>query len=167
MASAFALFAAKRPSIGPIVTNCTLSEVHGASYEISTSPVENGTTLTDNVIRRPIMLSMEAIFSPYPDNIIDQFRDADSVDTRATWARIRALADSLEPFEVYTQLQVYKNMMFVEFSHTEQDEGIIRLQATLQQIQIAGVSNDSYIAESVMDKMLKSTDAGLRNLILL
>lgn len=103
----FALFAAKRPSIGQIIANCTLSEVHGAEYEISEAPIEDGSFLTDHIIRRPIRLQMTAIFSPYPDNIGDQFSDGINADTKATWARIRALADSRVPFRVYTQLELY------------------------------------------------------------
>lgn len=156
----FALFAAKRPSIGNIVANCTLTERHGASYQVSTSPVEDGSFLTDHIIREPITLDMTAIFSPYPDNIIDSVRDGQNADTRAVWARIRALADSGVPFRVYTTLQVYDDMVFTAFDHTEQGEDVIRLNASLQQIQIAKTQSDVYIADSVVDNLSTADDVG-------
>lgn len=158
--SKFALFAAKRPSFGNIVANCTLSETHGADYEISEAPIEDGSFLTDHVIRRPVRLQMTAIFSPHPDNIVDQFRDGENADTKATWARIRALADSRIPFKVYTRLQIYDNMLFESFSHTEDGLEIIRLEASLRQIQIAKTQTDAFIAEGVRDNLSTADDVG-------
>lgn len=157
----FALFASKRPSIGNIIANCTLSETHGASYQISTAPIEDGSFLTDHILREPITLAMTAIFSPYPDNFVDQLRDGENADTKATWARIRALADSRVPFRVYTVLEVYEDMVFESFSHTEQDENVIRLEATLRQVQFAKTQSDVAIANSVKNNLSQPDDVGL------
>ena len=160
----FTLFAAKRPSIGSLICNCTINERHGGRYLISDSPVEDGTVLTDHVIRAPIILDMVAIFSPYPDNIVDNIRAQvrGDQDAKGLWARIRALADSRETFDVYTVLELYRSMIFESFEHTEQDEGIIRLQATLRQIQVVKTLTDAYVAPSVMDNLSSSSDVGLQ-----
>lgn len=127
---------------------------------MSSSPIEDGSFLTDHIIRDPLPLDMVAIFSPYPDNIVDQVRDAESADTRATWSRIRALADSGEPFRVYTTLQVYDDMVFTSFRHTEQDRGIIELNASLVQIQIAKTQTDIYLADDVKNNLSTADDVG-------
>ena len=170
-----------RPKLGPLVMNCTTSEVHGAQYALSDSPIENGSVLTDHKIRLPRVLQMQAIFSPYADNIVDQERGrAQQIDTLArtreatrnpgssyyqtVWSRIRALADSNETFEIITELEVYKSMVFAEFNHTEQNEGIIRLNATLREIQFSSVRRDLFVKENMADIATGGDDVGLQNL---
>jgi len=156
----FALFAARRPSIGNIITNCTLSETHGEDYDISDAPIEDGSHLTDNRIKRPTVLEMVGVFSPYPDNIIDQVRDGANADTKATWARILALANSSEPFDVYTVLRLYKGMQFSSFRHTEQGENVIILNAILRHIEVAKTQSDLHLADDIKNNLSAAEDVG-------
>lgn len=169
----FALFAAKRPSIGNIVLNCTLSERHGRRYAISESPIENGATITDHALKLPRVLDLVGVLSPYPDNIQQALANKASAfvgqngfpDARGTWARIVALADSRIPFDVYTNLELYRNMMFESFEHTEDDQtsgSIITLVATLRQVQFAATISELNIADSVLNNLSSADDVGLQ-----
>jgi hypothetical protein len=163
----FALFAAKRPSIGNLIMNCTISEVHGGEYVISDAPIENGSTISDHIIKLPTTLKLVGIFSPFPDNGDAEVRNAiaGNPEAKATWAQIRALADSRVPFDVYTYLELYKNMAFALFSHTEDDTqngGIIRLEATLRQLEFAATINELNIADSVLNNLSSADDVGLQ-----
>lgn len=164
-------FTAARPKIGSIVLNCTTSEVHGAEFEISQSPIEDGSFLTDHRIELPRVLDMEAIISPYPDNIVDQVRGLVNIAKRndddiykSSWARVRALASSNEVFEVITDREVYQSMTFESYSHTEVNEGLIRLQARLRQIQFSTVRREQYLSPSFSDIGGASADVGLQGI---
>lgn len=164
-------FAAARPKIGDIVLNCTTREVHGADFEISQSPIEDGAVLSDHRIELPRVLEMEAIISPFPDNIQDQLR-GEGLDYklngedyyRTSWARVRALASSNETFEVITDREVYPSMTFESYSHTEQNEGIIRLQARLRQVQFATTLRERFLAPNFTDVGGSPADVGLQGL---
>lgn len=164
-------FTAARPKIGDLVLNCTTREVHGGEFEVSQSPIEDGSVLSDHRIELPRPLDMEAIISPFPDNIVDQFRGEGLALKRngedyyrTAWARVRALASSNETFEVITDREIYTSMTFESYSHTEQNEGIIRLQARLRQIQFATTLRERFLAPNFADVGGNSADVGLQGL---
>lgn len=165
-------FTAARPRIGDLVLNCTTREVHGAEFEVTQSPIEDGASLSDHRIELPRRLEMEAIISPYPDNLVDQFRGEGlaikrnaSDYYRTTWARIRALASSNETFQVVTDREVYEGMTFESYSDTEENKGLIRLTAVLLQVEVATVLRERFLAEDFADMGGNSTDAGLQGLV--
>jgi hypothetical protein len=164
-------FTAARPKIGDIVLNCTTREVHGAEFEIASSPIEDGARLSDHRIELQRTLDMEAIISPFPDNIVDQFRGEglslklNGEDYyRVAWARIRSLASSNETFEVITDREVYPSMTFESYLQTEQNEGMIRLQARLKQVQFATTMRERFLAPNFADVGGASADVGLQGL---
>lgn len=160
-----------RPSIGDLVLNCTTMELHGGDFIITEAPIEDGSVLTDHRIEQPRRLEMEAIISPYPDNLVDQLtgeglaakRNAASY-YRSVWARIRAIASSNETFEVITDREVYSNMTFESYRDPEDNKGIIRLSAVLREIQIATVLRERFLADSFVDIGGNSADVGLQGL---
>jgi hypothetical protein len=172
-------FTAARPSIGDLILNCTVREVHGGEFEVAKSPIEDGSVLSDHRIELPRVLEMEAIISPYPDNLVDQVRSqvqfaASAIKTgssedyyRTSWARVRALASSNETFQVITDREIYPNMTFESYSHVEQNKGIIHLNAILVQIEFATVLREKFLAENFADVGGSSADVGLQGLALL
>ncbi len=164
-------FTAARPKIGDLVLNCTTREVHGGEFEIPQSPIEDGSSLSDHRIELNRVLEMEAIISPYPDNIVDEQASNvliayDAITSRSLnyyrsiWARVRALASSNETFEVITDREIYNSMTFKSYSHVEQNEGIIRLQAILWQIQFATVLSEKFLSPSFADIGGSSANVG-------
>lgn len=168
-------FVEARPSIGDLVLNCTTREVHGGEFEIPGSPIEDGSVLSDHRIELPRRLEMEAIFSPYPDNLVDQTRNqvqgirqaimGNSMDYyRTIWSRIRSLASSNETFQVITDREIYDSMTFKSYSAPDENTGIIRLTAELWQIQVATVLRERFLAPSFADIGGNSADVGLQGL---
>lgn len=168
-------FTAARPSIGDLVMNCTTREVHGAEFEIPTSPIEDGSHLSDHRIELRRVLEMDAIFSPYPDNIVDQLtmqalalrsviKRNSSDYFQTVWSRIRAIASSNDTFEVITDLEVYPAMTFKSYSHTEQNRGIIHLTAVLWEIEFATVMRERFLSPLFVDVGGNSADVGLQGL---
>lgn len=166
------LILATRPQIGPLTFNCNISVMHGGDFAVTQMPIEDGSVLTDHKIQLPLRLQIETILSQYPDNIVDQFRGESGRakrnwdDSRKTgFARIRALAESMEPFQVVTDYQVYDNMTIESFSAPETSEDAIRVSFSLVQVQVANVGKRKSLAESFEDMGETPDNLGLQDAV--
>lgn len=155
-ASGLLLFA-QRPTIGPITLNCTLREVHGATYTMTDMPIEDGSVITDHRIRDPIVLDLEGVITPQADELPVQFASAtdapgveafqQSDEFESVWARLRAYADDSRPGQVVTALETYESMLPVSFTHTEEGKDGIIFQMRLRQIEVARVRREQFVAD--------------------
>ena len=173
------LITAVRPSIGPIVLNCTMRERHGGAFAISDAPIEDGSFITDHAIELPRILDIDAVISPFPDNPVDELRSAysfirDSIQTQSfrspldyaadVWARIRALASSMEPFEVTTDREHYKQMIFESYECIDANNpGSTFLTATLRQVQFAKTRTDTFSAADQANELDATDDVGVQS----
>jgi len=174
------LITAVRPTIGPIVLNCTIRERHSGDIAISEAPIEDGSTLADHALILPKVLEIEGVISPYPDNPADQIRMAagfvadsirrgkprSSADYAAdVWARIRALASSLETFDVTTDREHYKSMLFEHYECTDTNNaGTTFLIATLRQVQFAKTKFEPFPSDDVKDPLSSTADVGVQQM---
>lgn len=158
-ASQIALLAfAERPQMGPIILNCTLSEVHSVEAEITERPVDGAGRISDHYIRGPRIFSMEASVSEYPDNVAHQFghfgpgRKYTFRNRRATaWSDIKALWESETPFEMITALEVYPKMLILQAETVEQDNSDILFRALLKEYRTIGLSESDQLAIAQLD----------------
>lgn len=168
----FALLFAERPSIGPIVLNCTVREEHGASYTMTSEPIEDGSVLTDHRIRNPRVLEIEGIISPRPDTLSSQLLggllDEDQVSVQTgtnfdtAWSKLLAYADDPRPSEVVTRLETYPQMLCEQFTHTEDGREVIHFQMTLREIQVARIRREQFLPADFEARGQGEDDLGLQ-----
>lgn len=173
------LLLAERPQIGPIVLNCTLRELHGANYEMTSMPVEDGSRLTDHRIRMPIEVEIEGVISPRGDtfpgqfdpglfrtddpliDVLDPDRGSERLDPVASaWSKLRAYADSNSPSEVFTALEVYEDMLPVSLVHEEAGTDAIVFTMRLRQVQIARNRNEQFVSPDFESRVRGPDDLG-------
>ena len=85
-------------------------EEHRLDLGTTEHPVESGSTLTDNAVKRRERLRLEGWVSdilPAPGNMLSQSRPTD------VWGEIVRLFEAREPVDVVTSLRVYRNMLVV------------------------------------------------------
>lgn len=170
-----AILFAQRPSIGPIVLNCTVRETHGASYTMTGEPIEDGSILTDHRIPNPRVLEIEGIISPRPDTLSAQvLRGQDSTDSQdvvssttgtnfdTAWAKLRAYADDPRPSEVVTALEVYPQMLCEQFTHDEDGGEVIRFLMTLRETQVARIRREQFLPADFEARGQGEDDLGLQ-----
>ena len=83
-------------------------EEHRLDLGTTENPVESGSTLTDNAVKRPERLRLTGWVSdilPAPGNRLSRDRSAD------VWAEIIELFKARTPITVVTALRVYRNML--------------------------------------------------------
>lgn len=90
-----------------------ISQTEKSEHVIAEYPIEDGTFLSDNIVKNPIEVDIEAIFTDTPISIINPFggildtyngRNADLVKD------LKKIKDSNITVTIVTGLDVYKNM---------------------------------------------------------
>lgn len=118
-----------RRSIGPFNATVTLEEIASDDLEITQHPVQQGATITDHAYLKPATVSIKIMF-----NAVD-------APLAETYAKLRQLQASREPFDVVTGKRAYKNMLFKSLGQTNdaQTENVLSISAELQEIFIVQV----------------------------
>lgn len=118
-----------RRSIGPFSATVTLEEIASDDLEITQHPVQQGATITDHAYLKPATVSIKIMFN------------AADAPLAETYAKLRQLQASREPFDVVTGKRAYKNMLFKSLGQTNdaQTENVLSISAELQEIFIVQV----------------------------
>lgn len=116
-------------AIGAFSATVTIEEVASDDLEITQHPVQQGATITDHAYLKPATVSIKIMFS-----------DTDA-PLAETYAKLRKLQASREPFDVVTGKRAYKNMLFKSLGQTNdaQTENVLSISAELQEIFIVQV----------------------------
>lgn len=118
-----------RRSIGPFNATVTLEEIASDDLEITQHPVQQGATITDHAYLKPATVSIKIMFN------------AADAPLAETYAKLRQLQASREPFDVVTGKRAYKNMLFKSLGQTNdaQTENVLSISAELQEIFVVQV----------------------------
>ena len=118
-----------RRSIGPFNATVTLEEIASDDLEITQHPVQQGATITDHAYLKPATVHIKIMFN------------AADAPLAETYAKLRQLQASREPFDVVTGKRVYKNMLLKSLGQTNdaQTENVLSISAELQEIFIVQV----------------------------
>lgn len=118
-----------RRSIGLFNATVTVEEVASDDLEITQHPVQQGAAVTDHAYLKPATVSIKIMFN-----------DADA-PLAETYAKLRQLQASREPFDVVTGKRAYKNMLLKSLGQTNDalTENILSISAELQEVFIVQV----------------------------
>lgn len=123
-----ASFLPKR-AIGPFNATVTLEEIASDDLEITQHPVQQGAKITDHAYLKPATVSIKIMFN------------AADAPLAETYAKLRQLQASREPFDVVTGKRAYKNMLLKSLGQTNdaQTENVLSISAELQEILLTSV----------------------------
>lgn len=128
------------PTIGGIQIDVSVRETHSTAKEISDSPVEVGSDITDHVKKRPDEVTIEGVLSNRPSSLIDLAEQETTGETaEKRYADLLDLVANADTFELVTGLRVYENMVFTAFS-VDRDNStgeVIRFRATMREVEFA------------------------------
>lgn len=171
--TAYALISARRPSVGPITFDCTLQEEHGWENDIPGVPVQRNVTENDTIIRRPDRLTMVAVISDLAVAFKDQFamvatarlfdhseQFSNLANRETAWARLQALDRTHEPFDVYTDLALYPEMVFASVRFVEQQSSDMIIRMVLRKFEQVNVRTQNYLSDLIVDVGSDPDDVG-------
>lgn len=171
--TAYALISARRPSVGPITFDCTLQETHGWVNSIPGVPVQRNVTENDTIIRRPDRVTMVAVISDLATAFKDQFAMLEvtalfdhsepfsNLANRETfWARIQALDRTHEPFDIYTDIALYPEMVFESVQVVEQGTSDMTVRINAVKFEQVNVRIQNYLSDLIADVGSEADDVG-------
>lgn len=171
------MFGTQYNMIQTLPITVTLKETHNFNQEITTKPVEGGSTIADNIILQPDQITINGFFAD--DSVVQTILDVVSYGTKyatSSWedkmALIQTIRKAREPFDVVTSLGTYKNMFFsgaLTFDRDNTNANALFFTATLMNISIiqsrttavpASASKEPLKQAPKKDKGKVSTTAG-------
>ena len=116
------MFGSDYNQISVIPIDVTQVETHNFNHTITRKPVQDGATISDNILIEPDSVTIQGIFTDRSAfSAITQIAESfiDGVDRRTdmpTWedklAKLHEIRKMREPFTLVTSLGTYKNMFF-------------------------------------------------------
>lgn len=177
-----------RRSIGPLVAQVTIEEVHDDELEITEHPVEQGAAIADHAYKRPARLRIRCAWSNSPsvaglgagivagfqgtiDGVQSLVTGNSAASVRDVYAKLLKLQSDRIPFDVFTGKRVYSSMLVKALSITtdKESENTLSVTATFQQVIIVQTQTISVGAPSANQASPSDTqaqaNAGSRSLL--
>ena len=116
------LFGSDYNQISVIPIDVTQVETHTFNHTITRKPVQDGATISDNILIEPDSVTIQGIFTDQSllnkgiDLVQSALDDGFTPSTMSTWedklAKLHEIRKMREPFTLVTSLGTYKNMFF-------------------------------------------------------
>lgn len=161
-AAPYALIAPAGRSIGTIIPNVTIREVHTDEDTITVFPVETGTPISDHVFANPKLVEITCGFSDATGGF--------SGYVQQVYEAFLALKAQREPFDVSTGKRLYQNMLFANLTviTDETSEYALMVTAKLQEVIISDTDGGSGIGtqsdQAYPQQSAATTDLGSQQL---
>ena len=148
-----------------ISLDASISEGHSYSSRVSQFPVEDGSTISDNIINDPAGLEIVGFVTNTPvvlfiqniANIVDDTTGGDRVKT--AFEALLALRESKEPFTIVTGLKTYENMVFTSLSFPrDKSTGTTNLRFNARVLNVELVSSRTVAASNVVAEPVLLSD---------
>lgn len=136
-----------------IPLDASISESHSFNSRVSQFPIEDGSSISDNIVNDPTGLDLNGfvtntpvvIFTQNISNIIDNTTGGDRVKT--AFEALLFLRESKEVFTIVTGLKVYENMVFTSLTFPrDKTTGTTNLRFNAKVINIKFVSSRTIVS---------------------
>jgi len=153
------LFSRNKPKIGAITLDASIREEHAIDNDITSEPVEDGSTITDNIVTQPRVLAMEVMLTSHTDTVLPSGSNTRHIQI---YRQLQRLAKAKEVFDVVTTLERYRNMAFRRCGtpRTVENTNALVVTCILRQIEIARVDEAANLAEIAQDIALGEENLG-------
>lgn len=123
-------------SIGGIIPDVVIEEIHTDDMEVTQHPVQQGAAISDHAYKKPMMLKMSVMFGKSDINI--------------TYQKLLELQNLSQPVDVVTGKRAYKNMILKSLSVTTNKDtnSILKVEAELVEVIIVSVTVTNVPARS-------------------
>lgn len=146
------------PSVNSIPLYCTLTETHAYESRTSQYPVQSGSTIIDNVIQSPTVVTMRVLVSDTPievstarisvgegDTISSEYTGTQGIISITTMEALTRLQNLRAPSTLVTGIKVYENMVLtkMDIPRTEKTGRALFFNLEFTEILVSQVSVDS------------------------
>jgi len=156
----------RRPWIGPLEFDCSITEDHAAELVLTDNPIEAlpgfPGLVTDHAVLLPRVLRMVVLVSTTPDRLLAVSGFLTPTRHIRQWRKLRDLWARRELLTVVTTLELYTSMMLVRVGtpRRSQTTNALEIDCTLRQVLFAAVPGVQDLAEAAADLALAEQDVG-------
>ena len=120
-----------------ITLDAFINETHSYTSSVMTHPVEQGASITDNIVNEPVELEIEAVISPYGIGSDDR-NTPERADN--AYRQLMQLHANKVPVRVYTGLVNYTNMAITSISipRSKENSQTLRFTINFRKVRIVG-----------------------------
>lgn len=169
MATIVDLFLDRRPKLGRITLDCSLSETHEAGHEMSPYPVEGGSNRNDHFVDLPDAVTIEGVVSDVALFSFLGVSFSEGFDARRSltaWEELKKLQRSHEPFLLVTGFGAYTSMVFDDgasliATRTPEDSNVLHVTMRLVKYRVAYTTFAEALAAEVADLAEQAAIAGI------
>lgn len=164
------VFFKKAPGqIGQLVLDATITETHNLSATITSSPVETGKKISDNIVNDPDSVTMEGFVTNSPVKVLGGLLDGnvDSQDrVQTAYDTLCSLRANKTLITAVTSLKIYKNMAFKTLTTPKTPQTGDAIHFTAELVKIDKVSSQTVniprekTSANKSDQAQSTTDAG-------
>jgi hypothetical protein len=115
--------AVKKPSAGASVSSkvieldANLNEISSSSHQVTDHPVEDGSNISDHIIKDPEELQIDGLITNTPSSLVDAL-SASSTRAEDAYDELKTLQENQEPVSVFTSKREYENMVITRLART-------------------------------------------------
>src|SRR5882757_552872 len=122
--------------IDGFVVDCLISDNHTFESEITEFPVESGSTISDNIRNKPLVVMMDCLVSNTPLELAGRFRKTGSNPADDAYALLLSIRADRRLVSISTSLQTYDNMglQTVSFPRAAGRGDALQFSATFKQV---------------------------------
>ena len=150
----------RKPMIGTLRFDASLSEEHGTEVELTDTPIEAGSTITDHALVLPKAITMVVGITSTPDELLSV--PFDPTRHLRMWRQIDALIESRALVDVVTSLRIYPSMMLtsIRTTRTRDTSNSLQIAIRARRLEFALVGGAQQIADRAQDLALGAVDLG-------
>lgn len=156
-------FASRKPWIGPLKFDMSVSEMHAVDVVHTDSPIEAGGLITDHRVVRPRIFDAELGLSSLPDELLSLPEPTRHI---RRWRQLRDLAISGVLVDIVTVAEIYPLMSIehVGLPRSAGEAGHSYFRVRARKLGFAVVDPSTQVADAAHDIALGSVDIGAQTL---
>jgi hypothetical protein len=124
-----------RRSIGTLTLDATMQEDHSFNGQVTDNPVEGGATVSDHVIRDPLVLTMEGVVTDSPAQFVTGAFGAFSGRSQSAYETLVDLRNRSALIDVQTGYALYRNMVIESLRVPNDRTSSFKFTAVLKQFE--------------------------------
>src|SRR5262245_50543513 len=102
--------------IDGVLIDCLLGVDHTFESDVTDYPVEDGSTLTNNILLKPAVVTMECLVSNTPIGQLADLRDKVSQPSDDVYEHLQKILTAREPVTIRTSLRTFTSMALKHLS---------------------------------------------------
>jgi len=136
------------------------TEDHQFSSTVTDYPIEDGSVISDHIIEKPLMITIDGIVSDTPLAVIAALRSDNSKPSADAFAELMDMRDAREPVTVETSMGTFTQMALqdVSFPRAAGDGDTLRFRASFKQIGL--VTNERTTLRVSVPRAAKKSNRG-------